>query len=120
MRTESASSDWMAVARAAGSAGGTLVDTSASYADAAHPGLWPYQERVLGWAQQPQLDLVSGAAKYSPAPGLAGEGPPGDPMELCRKALAAMGISPALANPLIARSFLSSLKAKNRQDLFRE
>ena len=54
---------------------------------------------------------------HSIVAGLAGEG---DPMELCRKALAAMGISPALANPLIARSFLSSLKAKNRQDLFRE
>jgi hydroxyacylglutathione hydrolase len=47
--------------------------------------------------------------------GLAGEG---DPMELCRKALAAMGLPPALANPLIARSFLSSLKVKDRQDLF--
>ena len=50
--------------------------------------------------------------------GLAGEGDPGDPMELCRKALAAMGLPPALANPLIARSFLSSLKAKDMQHLF--
>lgn len=50
--------------------------------------------------------------------GLAGEEDPGDPMELCRKALAAMGLPPALANPLIARSFLSSLKAKDMQDLF--
>jgi glyoxylase-like metal-dependent hydrolase (beta-lactamase superfamily II) len=50
--------------------------------------------------------------------GLAGEGASGDPLELCRKALAAMGLPPALANPLIARSFLSSLKAKDRQNLF--
>ncbi|MGE5800249.1 MAG: MBL fold metallo-hydrolase [Syntrophaceae bacterium] len=55
---------------------------------------------------------------HSIVTGLAGEGAPGDPMELCRKALAAMGLPPALANPLIARSFLSSLKAKDRQDLF--
>ena len=51
--------------------------------------------------------------------GLAGEKAAGDPLELCRKALAAMGLPPALANPLIARSFLSSLKAKDRQNLFR-
>jgi len=52
---------------------------------------------------------------HSIVAGLAGEG---DPMELCRKALAAMGLPPALANPLIARSFLSSLKIKDRQNLF--
>lgn len=27
----------------------------ASYADAATPGNWPYQERVMGWAETPQL-----------------------------------------------------------------
>ena len=52
---------------------------------------------------------------HSIVTGLAGEG---DPMELCRKVLAAMGLPPALANPLIARSFLSSLKIKDRQNLF--
>ncbi len=52
--------------------------------------------------------------------GLAGEGNPGDPMELCRKVLAAMGLPPALANPLIARSFLSSLKVRDMQDLITE
>jgi glyoxylase-like metal-dependent hydrolase (beta-lactamase superfamily II) len=52
--------------------------------------------------------------------GLAAEGDPGDPMELCRKALAAMGLPPALANPLIARSFLSSLKVRDLQDLITE
>ena len=55
---------------------------------------------------------------HSIVTGFAGEGAPGDPMELCRKALAAMGLPPALANPLIARSFLSSLKVKDRQGLF--
>ena len=55
---------------------------------------------------------------HSIVTGLAGEKAAEDPMELCRKVLAAMGLPPALANPLIARSFLSSLKAKDRQDLF--
>jgi len=55
---------------------------------------------------------------HSIVTGLAADGDPGDPMELCRKVLAAMGLPPALANPLIARSFLSSLQAKDRQDLF--
>ena len=54
---------------------------------------------------------------HSVVTGLAGEDVPGDPLELCRKALAALGMPPALANPLIARSFLSSLKVK-KQDLF--
>ena len=55
---------------------------------------------------------------HSIVTGLAGEKAADDPMEFCRKLLAAMGLPPALANPLIARSFLSSLKAKDRQDLF--
>jgi hydroxyacylglutathione hydrolase len=55
---------------------------------------------------------------HSIVTGLAGDKAAEDPMELCRKVLAAMGLPPALANPLIARSFLSSLKAKNMQDLF--
>ena len=55
---------------------------------------------------------------HSIVTGLAGEGDHGDPMELCRKVLAVMGLPPALANPLIARSFLSSLKVKDRQGLF--
>jgi len=55
---------------------------------------------------------------HSIVTGLAGETVPGNPVELCGKALAAMGLAPALANPLIARSFLSSLRVKDRQDLF--
>ncbi|WP_322756364.1 GDSL-type esterase/lipase family protein [Frankia sp. Cas3] len=35
------------------------------YDDAAHPGRWPYQEKVLGWAQHAQLDLVNGGPKYT-------------------------------------------------------
>ena len=57
---------------------------------------------------------------HSIVTGLAADGNPGDPMELCRKALAAMGLSPSLANPLIARSFLSSLKVRDMQDLITE
>ncbi len=56
---------------------------------------------------------------HSIVTGLAGKGAPGNPMELCRKALAAMGLPPALANPLIARSFLSSLKVKDGRNLFK-
>jgi hypothetical protein len=52
--------------------------------------------------------------------GLAGEQASADPMELCRRALAALGMPPALANPLIARSFLSSLKVKDWQNLLKE
>ncbi len=52
--------------------------------------------------------------------GLAGEETPMEPMELCRKALAELQMPPALANPLIARSFLSSLRARDLADLFRE
>jgi hydroxyacylglutathione hydrolase len=48
---------------------------------------------------------------------LAGEKSAEGPMELCRKALAALGMPPALANPLIARSFMSSLKVRDRKDL---
>jgi|GEM_PF-1014687 len=36
----------------------------ASYADAAHPSSWPYQERVLGWMASP-IQRYNGAA-YSP------------------------------------------------------
>jgi hydroxyacylglutathione hydrolase len=57
---------------------------------------------------------------HSIVTGLAADGNPGDPMELCRKALAAMGLPPSLANPLIARSFLSSLKVRDMQDLITE
>lgn len=36
-----------------------------TYADAAHPGDWPYQEKVLGWAARPIRDY-KGAASYTP------------------------------------------------------
>jgi hypothetical protein len=36
----------------------------ASYADAATPGDWPYQERVMGWAETPQL-TYNAAPSYS-------------------------------------------------------
>jgi hydroxyacylglutathione hydrolase len=55
---------------------------------------------------------------HSIVTGLAGEKAPENPMDLCRKALEAMGLPPALANPLIARSFLSSLKVKDGQSPF--
>jgi hypothetical protein len=35
-----------------------------TYGDAAHPNLWPYQERVFGWMEVPQLDL-NGNPKYN-------------------------------------------------------
>ena len=37
---------------------------SDGYQDAATPGNWPYQERVMGWAQYPQQDFVNGGYKY--------------------------------------------------------
>jgi hypothetical protein len=37
-----------------------------TYDDAAHPGRWPYQEKVLGWAEHGQLD-VHGDNKYTPS-----------------------------------------------------
>ncbi len=42
-----------------------------------------------------------------------------DPMELCRRVLAELGLPAAMANPLVARSFQSSLlgAAAHRQDL---
>jgi hypothetical protein len=36
----------------------------ASYADAAHPADWPYQEKILGWARTPILDY-KGAPSYT-------------------------------------------------------
>jgi len=38
---------------------------TSSYDDAAHPGNWPYQEKVLGWAQRAQLSLTDGKPKYA-------------------------------------------------------
>lgn len=40
-----------------------------SYADAAHPGDWPYQEKVLGWAERAQLDY-RGRPEYQPTASL--------------------------------------------------
>ncbi len=40
---------------------------STTYADAANPGNWPYQEKVLGWADHSQLD-PHGNPTYAPAP----------------------------------------------------
>ncbi len=39
-----------------------------NYADAAHPGDWPYQEKVLGWARVPLLDYT-GTPSYVPTTG---------------------------------------------------
>lgn len=41
----------------------------------------------------------------------ADAGRPADAMELCRKVVAALGLPPAAANPLVARSLVSCLKA---------
>ncbi len=38
-----------------------------SYEDAAHPGDWPYQERVLGWAEHAQIDY-RGEPSYAGVP----------------------------------------------------
>ncbi|MFB7674477.1 hypothetical protein ACFC26_23995 [Kitasatospora purpeofusca] len=38
----------------------------ASYADAAKPSQWPYQERVLGWAERPQNDYKGAMAYLQP------------------------------------------------------
>ncbi|MCA1820507.1 MAG: transglycosylase SLT domain-containing protein, partial [Pseudonocardia sp.] len=40
----------------------------ATYADAEHPGDWPYQERVMGWAETAQLNL-HGNPSYTPTSG---------------------------------------------------
>jgi hydroxyacylglutathione hydrolase len=40
-----------------------------------------------------------------------------DSMELCRRTLAELGLPGAMANPLVARSFQSSLKLRDQQDL---
>jgi hypothetical protein len=37
-----------------------------SYADAAHPGDWPYQERVVGWMETPLLDYKGNASYAKP------------------------------------------------------
>jgi glyoxylase-like metal-dependent hydrolase (beta-lactamase superfamily II)/L-amino acid N-acyltransferase YncA len=41
----------------------------------------------------------------------AGDGPAGDAMDLCRQVLAALELPPAMANPLVARSFQAHLAA---------
>jgi hypothetical protein len=33
--------------------------------DASHPGSWPYQERVMGWAETPQWQWIDPITKYS-------------------------------------------------------
>jgi hypothetical protein len=43
----------------------------ASYADAAHPGDWPYQERVFGWINHPQHDLSGNDSYAGPTYGSA-------------------------------------------------
>jgi hypothetical protein len=43
-----------------------------------------------------------------------------DPMELCRRVLAELGLPLAMANPLVAGSFQSSLKLSDQQDLLSE
>ena len=44
---------------------GRLPFLDASYADAAHPSDWPYQEQVLGWTEHPLLG--GGSQDYPPA-----------------------------------------------------
>lgn len=39
---------------------------AATYADAAHPGSWPYQERVFGWVSRPHLDIHGNPAYATP------------------------------------------------------
>jgi hypothetical protein len=51
---------------------------------------------------------------------VAGDREPGaglDSMELCRRVLAELGLPTAMANPLVAGSFQSSLKLSDQQDL---
>ncbi len=43
-----------------------------------------------------------------------------DPMDLCRRALAELGLPGAMANPLVARSFQASLEARDQPDLLNE
>jgi hypothetical protein len=43
------------------------VFLKASYADAAHPGWWPYQERVFGWIGTPLLRYDASAGTTVPA-----------------------------------------------------
>ncbi|MEW6173317.1 MAG: MBL fold metallo-hydrolase [Bacillota bacterium] len=50
----------------------------------------------------------------------AGGDSPQDPVELCRRVVAEMGLPPAAANPLAARSFAAHLKVCDRADLLRE
>jgi hypothetical protein len=40
-----------------------------TYADAAHPGNWAYQERVLGWVSEPQNDIQGDPAYAKPTYG---------------------------------------------------
>lgn len=43
---------------------GRDIFLKASYADAAHPADWPYQEKILGWTRTPILDY-KGSASYT-------------------------------------------------------
>ncbi|MFJ1756145.1 hypothetical protein [Kitasatospora sp. NPDC088134] len=45
----------------------------ASYADAANPGQWPYQEKVLGFAERPENDVNGRFAYLQPTFPLAGK-----------------------------------------------
>ncbi len=44
----------------------------------------------------------------------------GDSLELCQKVLAELGIPPAAANPLVARSFEANRLVLEREDLLGE
>lgn len=45
---------------------------------------------------------------------IAQQAPPADPMDLCRRVVTELGLPPAAANPLVARSLLACLEAKGQ------
>lgn len=47
----------------------------------------------------------------------AGNNPSPDPLELCGRVLGEIGIPPETANPIVARSFSSNLKLRDRQSI---
>ena len=64
----------------------------------------------LGYLQRIHNAVLKVAGEAGPDTGL-------DSMELCRRTLAELGLPDAMANPLVARSFQSSLKLHDQQDL---
>jgi hydroxyacylglutathione hydrolase len=64
----------------------------------------------LGYLQRIHNAVLKVAGGTAPDAGL-------DSMELCRRTLAELGLPQAMANPLVARSFQSSLKLLDQKDL---